>query len=240
MLALLLAMAWTNPCMAEERLVISTVFTPPLSDLDGSGMLDRIVREACRRIGIKVEYIHLPGERSLQNANNGLIDGDILRIGDMERLYPNLVPVPEKIMDFEFVAFTRRQDVTIQDWASLRPFATSIVTGWKILEINVPAQGRVDVQNLGLLFTLMLKDRTDIVVHERYEGLWQARALGLEDVRVLLPPLAVREMYLYLNKKHHSLTEPLADALRAMKRDGTYSAIVRETLEPPGSHGPAQ
>jgi len=51
----------------------------------------------------------------------------------------------------------------------------------------------------------------------------------LEDIYHLEPPLASREMYLYLNKKHEHLVEKVAEALRSMKEDGRYDQIVKET-----------
>ncbi|MGL1862421.1 MAG: transporter substrate-binding domain-containing protein [Pseudodesulfovibrio sp.] len=216
---------------AQERLVISNVNAQPLSNENSTGMLDLLVIEAGRRIGIVVEVIRLPGERSLQNANSGVIDGDILRIGGLEKFYPNLVSIPEKIMDFEFVVFTQQADVEIESWSSLEHFEVGIVTGWKILEINISPLKRQDVQNLDLLFTLLKKNRADVVVYERYSGLWKAREAGMTNVYVVEPPLEVRPMFLYLNNKHSDLVKPLAEALQAMKEDGTYDAIVKQSLE---------
>ena len=39
-------------------------------------------------------------------------------------------------------------------------------------------------------------------------------------------------MFLYLNKKHTSLVPILADTLKAMKADGTSTAIRSRTLGP--------
>ena len=56
--------------------------------------------------------------------------------------------------------------------------------------------------------------------------------LGLQSIRVLEPPLATREMFLYLNKKHLPLIPALTKQLRSMKDDGTYDRIFEKTLGP--------
>lgn len=51
-------------------------------------------------------------------------------------------------------------------------------------------------------------------------------------MHALDPPLAVREMYLYLNRRHHALLPLLAGHLREMKDDGTFAALKEESLGP--------
>ena len=56
--------------------------------------------------------------------------------------------------------------------------------------------------------------------------------LGLQSIRVLEPPLATKEMFLYLNRKHLALIPKMAEQLRIMKQDGSYDRIRQETLGP--------
>ena len=58
------------------------------------------------------------------------------------------------------------------------------------------------------------------------------QTLGLDSIRVLEPPLATREMFLYLNKKHLTVVSEIEEQLRNMKLDGTYDHILEETLGP--------
>ncbi|MCW9001300.1 MAG: transporter substrate-binding domain-containing protein, partial [Rhodospirillales bacterium] len=55
--------------------------------------------------------------------------------------------------------------------------------------------------------------------------------MGL-DLKVLEPPLAAVAMYMFLHKKHEAIIGKVEDALRKMKEDGTYKAIVDKTLTP--------
>lgn len=230
---LLLCLVPAAACLAAPPLLLGTFAGPPMSTANGSGFFDRLLREAFRRANRQVEIVHLPAERSLINANQGITDGDFVRIDKMDTLYPNLVKVPEKIIDFEFVAFSRHVNIPITGWASLRPYHVAIVRGWKILEKNIVGTASlVQTKNQRLLFTLLDKDRVDIVVYSRFEGYWVLRRLHIHGVKALKPPLAVRPMYLYLNKKHAKLVPVIGRYLREMKEDGTYAKIKKETLAP--------
>ncbi len=217
---------------AGDTLYIGTALEPPLSDSRQTGMVDAIVREAFSRMGIKVVIEQLPAERSLLNADSGINDGDLFRIGGLSRLYPNLLQVSEKIMDIEFVGFSRDLSGRMDGWECLAPFSVGIVTGWKILEENIRSAVLTKVENRELLFMLLARGRAEIVIYERLEGYDALAGMALSGVAALEPPLATREMFLYLNKKHRAQVPRMAESLRVMKADGTYNRIVTSVRKP--------
>ncbi len=222
----------TTPCIASPPLVITTSVGPPESNESDTGLYDLILQEAFKRIGQQIDIDHLPAERALMNADSGLTDGEFPRISGLEKLYPNLIKVPEKLTNYEFVAFSKHHGIKMSSWDALQPYDVAIVRGWKILEENiVDTRSLVRAKNQKLLFNLLVNDRADIVVYSRLAGYAFIHFMGLEGVVVALePPLAVSEMYLYLNKKHEQLIKPLAQALREMRTDGTYTEIKNRTL----------
>lgn len=221
------------PGLHAQELHFVTASLPPLApSANMPGYMGQVAKEAFRRIGIKINITTLPGERALINANRGVDDGDLLRIPGLEKDYPNLVRIPEKVMDFEFVAFTLDPHIQVKNFAGLAPYTVAYVTGWKFYERNVhQAREITRVRNLHALFKLLNKDRSDIVLAERWQGLWAAKQLGLK-VRMLQPPFKVSAMYMYLNKRHAALVPKVAKALVAMKQDGTFQRIIAETLKP--------
>jgi polar amino acid transport system substrate-binding protein len=228
---LLGVICWAGDVQKQQPVVLTTSMTSPLSKIDQSGFYDQILIEAFRRVGQPVQIMHLPTERSISNANLGITDGEFPRISGLDRLYPNLLKVPEKVDAFDFVAFTWRSDIQLENWASCRPYDIAIVRGWKILESNLTdVKSLVTVRNQEVLFSFLAKHRTDIAVYSRFEGEEMIKGLGLQEIRALEPPLATRDMFLYLNKKHHRLIPELAKQLRSMKNDGTYDRIRKKTL----------
>lgn len=213
---------------AGEPLVINTWSRPPLSTL-----LRESLSEAFGRMGYKMVLQELPGERALINANQGINDGDAARIFELSKAYPNLVRVPENIIDVQLVAFSRNVDFATIGWKSLRPYNVGIVKGYKILEINIiGTKSLVKVKNIEKLFTLLHKDRADLVVTTRMGGLAAIKGMGLSGIKVLQPPLAISTLYPHLNVKHKNLVPGLAAAIREIKRDGTYQRLYDEIMGP--------
>jgi len=207
--------------------------TSPLSTESSTGFYDQVLIEAFRRAGQSVEIDHLTTERSITNANLGVTDGEFPRISGLDVLYSNLIIVPEKIDDFQFVAFTWRDDIQLKDWADCKDYNVAVVRGWKILEANLTdVKTLVKVKDQEMLFSLLKKHRVDIVVYSLFEGEDMIENLGMESIKVIMPPLAKREMFLYLNKKHTSLVSELTKQLRNMKHDGTYDSIRQKILGP--------
>lgn len=189
-------------------------------------MLDLIIKGAFARAGLGVTLHQLPSERGLVMADAGQVDGDANRISGLQAAYSNLLQVPESNMTYEFTAFTLRPDVVVRGWDDLNNYTVAYIIGWKIYDEHVHARGVVKVATPENLFALLRAGRVDVVLYYRLGGLYYARKLGLTNLRALDPPLATREMYMYLNRRHADLVPRLADALRGMKKDGGYQRIV--------------
>lgn len=224
-----------SPASGDDTvLYISTAFGPPISTAGKSGFFDRLMQEACGRVGYRVAIDQPQAERALMLANSGVNDGDGPRVESLDNLwdYPNLIRVEEKLLDIDFVAFTCNPELAIHDWTSLSGHNVAIVTGWKILERRLSyLSSLVKVKDVEHLLMLLKNGRTDVAVMDRYSGLETASRIGLKNYRVASPPLDSREMYLYLNVRHVAIARKLAAALQDMKQDGTYRRIYGETLD---------
>ena len=220
------------PFSVAEKLVLNAGSAAPFVREDGKGFYDLLVRELFRRMGMEAGVITLPSERSLLNANAGIEDGNIARIKGIEKKYTNLVRVPGKVVDFEFMVYTKRADFPVTGWDSLKPYDVGFITGWKILEKNVTGtRSTARVRSREQLFALLDNQRVDVVIHDRWGGLWWLQQ-HKGNIHYLEPPLDARELFLYLNKKHKDLVPLAASTLAAMKQDGEYQRIFDLTLKP--------
>lgn len=212
----------------EQPFTVSTSYKSLLSNPEQTGMLDLIVKEAFRRIGIEAEIVFNPTERSLADVDAGLLDAELNRIEGMEKNFPNLVRVPEPNMVMDFVAFSKK-DYQIDGWESISDFHIGLVSGWKILEENTKGFPHVvTVPTETELFNMLDLDRIDVALYSKLTGYEQIHLRELEGIHHLEPPLERRNMYLYVHKRHSDLVQLLAEALRSMKKDGTYDRIVQE------------
>jgi polar amino acid transport system substrate-binding protein len=229
--SLLLALSGS---VAADRpvLVLNDTNEPPFTTADRDGFLDIIAGEAFRRAGVELRLVKLPAERGLINANAGIEDGDMVRIAGLEKQYPNLVRVPEKLVDWEFAAFSKNAEIP-SNWNAIRQRSVGYIKGWKIYEQHLAgAEHVITADDPEQLFRLLDLNRIDVALYERSFGMALTKQQGLRVARPLAPTLASREMFIYLHKRHVKLAPRLADALRAMKRDGFYRRVYNEKLKP--------
>jgi len=224
-----------GPSLAQGvRLSLVTAATlPPLvaSELQ-PGFLNMLATEAFKRIGIPVNLTVLPAQRALINVNSGIDDGDVFRAPGLERAYPNLIQVPEPVLVHDFVAYSRKTGVSVRDWNDLKRFSVAYTSGYKIFELNVRDTKELTVtSSIFELFTLLEKDRVDVILLDRWSGQSVVRQKNYQ-LKPMEPPLARIHMFMYLNKKHAALVPKVAQALRAMKADGSYKKIFDATLKP--------
>ncbi len=216
----------------DAEIVLAIGGGAPLGPGDGPGFASSVAIEAFRRIGLSADVIALPAERALINANAGIEDGDALRHRVIEKHYPNLLRVPEPIMPFELNAFTFDPNLAFRSPDDLNDMAIGFETGLKLLEVVFADHPRrTGVAELDQLFTLLANGRIDVALAERWQGAWWVRHFRL-DCRVLPTGLGSEPMYMYLHNRHADLVPQLADALRAMKADGTHGRLFLRILAP--------
>ena len=193
--------------------------------------MDDVSREALKRIGYQLVIIRLPAERALRSANAGFIDGEMSRIQGLENIYSNLIRVPEKIMDWEFFVFSKKHINLQNGWQSLEDKNVAFITGWKIVENNVPKTAAITkTKNSQQLFTLLELGRADFIIYEHWGGKYIINDLQLDNIVRLAPALAKKEMFMYLHKQHAALVPQLTQALSGMKKDGSYQELVNKHL----------
>lgn len=211
-------------------LVLNDPNAPPFTTTDGKGFLDAVAGEAFRRAGVRLQLVRLPAERGLLNANAGIEDGDLNRIAGLEAQYPNLVRVPVKLADWEFTAFSKNAALPAS-LDGLRTHPVGYIKGWKIYEKQFAgAQDVVTAGDPEQLFRQLHLDRIEVALYAHWEGLSLIQRQGLKGVVALDPPLAKREMFIYLHKRHAALVPKLAEALRAIKAEGLYDRLYREKV----------
>lgn len=216
---------------AGQVLDINTNDVFPRSSPEGKGFEDRILAEAFRRLGMGYRIVRLPSERALISANEGIVDGDYVRIAGLEASYPNLVMVPAPISRMEFTAFSLDPKLPIDGWQDLSGLSVAHITGWKIAEERTKGFPRVtSVRDEAALFALLRAGKVQAVIYERIEGERYFRATGGAAGIRAGKPLEIRDMFLYLNIRHAALAPRLAEKIREMRAEGLVDRIVAEVL----------
>jgi len=232
----LLLLCLLNFALGESyasEITLNTTGSTPLITPEQTGFMDLVAIEAFKRINMTLKTVKLPAERGLRNANAGIIDGEMSRIADVAKIYPNLICTQEKIMTWEFFAFSQKSINMDKGWSSLLPYSVSFLNGWKILEKNVPKEVELTkVRTINQLFSILDKKRTDIILYERWAALSYIKNKNLQSIHLLKPKLAKTDLFICLHKKHRRLIVKLTNALKTMKQDGSYNNIIKKILTP--------
>lgn len=212
-------------------IILNTTGTSPLNDQNMKGYVDMIAAEAFKRIGITLKTVSLPAERGLINSNSHKVDGEMTRIAGLENKYKNLLQVPEKLVDWDFVAIGKSKLNNKDSWQRLSGKRVAFINGWKILEKNIsPIAEVTKVKGPKTLFNILKNNRSHYIIYERWASAKYIQDLSLKNIYIQHPPLAKREMFIYLHKEHAQLVDKLAAILKNMKTDGTYKKLKNGVL----------
>ncbi|MCP5157943.1 MAG: transporter substrate-binding domain-containing protein [Gammaproteobacteria bacterium] len=217
------------------RLRLTTSEAPPLIKRTQDGFLDQVIIEAIRRTGIEAEIVCLPNVRALKSVDEGDYDGNYARIAGIKKHFSHLIPVPEKVMDMVFVAFAAPELIVYGDgWEIIQNRNVALVRGWKIYEESVLAhqpRTALTVTEPEQLFRMLQAGHVELALYELWSGRYLLNQLGIDDIDAVEPPLAIREMFLYLHERHAALAPRIAAALRGMKQDGSYQQLADKLLK---------
>lgn len=178
-------------------------------------LMKQVLVDAYAELGMEIDLRLLPNKRSLEAVNSGLADGEGGRIAGMEKVYPNLVMVSEPLFSLKVLAYTKKLDIKIDGWNSLKPYRVGVLRGAKYAEYGTKGMGRVLLGSLSTqLFKALDADRVDVVVIHESNNLALS---GVKGVKALQPPLQEIIIFYYLNKKHKKLIPALNCAIKQVK-----------------------
>lgn len=213
---------------SPKKLVISIV----VQDIPEGKLTMGLTKVLCDRMnGIVCEFVSLPSARSLDAFGQGELDIEGPRNSTVETNFSNIVKIPEAIFVNELVAFSKDSNIKLSGWNSLKRFRVAYVRGWKIYENNVKNVKDLEILNhQEALFKFLDEGRTDVILLSRISGLKVISDLSLKGIAAIEPPLVVKNLYLYMNKKHEKLAPIFAKILHDMKSDGTYQQIYDQII----------
>jgi len=228
---------FSHSALSQATIVLNTAFGPPVSNAAQTGYGDQVLKEAFKRIGYQLETVRLPAERALINANRGIDDGELARIGGLQKKYPNLIQVPETFLTVDMVLYSKNYpEFVVDGWDSVASHSLAIISGWKIMERNFAKLGdRVEIIKTDTpeqSFSLLENDRVDFIAYSNWSGLAYIKKHNIKNIKLLEPPLARPEFYVYLHKKHEAIVPQLAEAIKTMKADGTLQTLFDRLLKP--------
>ncbi|MEH6631279.1 MAG: transporter substrate-binding domain-containing protein [Halopseudomonas aestusnigri] len=190
-----------------------------------------ILRTAYQRIGIEIYIEKHPGERALRLANSGEVAGDVQRIDGLSAKYTNMIQIRPAINFIEGSAFSKSQTIPIDGWKSLQDYRIGLIRGIKFAENNTKGMDTYVARDYASLFRMLNKDRIDVAISPRLNGLYQIKRFGIHDVTPLSPAIARFELFHYLHKKHAALVPKLSAVFTEMATSGELQRIREHVIK---------
>jgi len=186
-----------------------------------------LVKEIYSRLKIPVTIVPQPGKRALRQAMDGKVDGESMRIMKIQEIAPTLIRVSPHISIVEGSVFTKKLNFKVDGWSSLSAYNVGVVRGVQYVTDGTNGVEHVQTVDDGdALMIILNKDRVDLVVTARYNGLYQLKKLNLHKViRHLSPPVVTLRLYHYLHVKHRLLVPIVEDLVREMFTSGELQKL---------------
>lgn len=233
---LLLSSLATWPGRAQEP---AAPPTPPLSltigrQLEDSAISDiseQVMKEAFRRAGLLLQFKSLPLPRSIEAANDGDIDGDLMRIADVARLYPDLIAVPTPINRIDVAIYGATDAIRTRTRAEIAGLRIGFPRGIFVLKRYSQGMSATEAQTMAASFEMLANARIDAVMMV-YLDIETRLADGRLQGAVAWPKAWASEpAFFYLNRRHAALVPRLDAALVQMKSEGLIDKYYADTLQ---------
>lgn len=218
----------TSPLHAAESLTFSAI-----EDSTNTLISARVLKEAYKRINIEIIIEKYPAARALQYSNAGHTDGELFRVGDINKKYSNLLMIPVPINTLEGLAFSKQVRLTASGWHSLKPYKVGIRRGIKFSEKGVHSVEGIYTQVVARneqLFRLLEAGRVDIIILARLNGLETSKKLQIPSGSLLTKTVEDYPLYHYLHKKHRHLVPEITATLIEMKKEGLIKKIREDFI----------
>ena len=226
---LLLLLTNSLPGLAQHLAEQSLTISLPDTNRPSTITAQKVLSKAYGQLGIKVNFIAVPGARALSMWNSGQLDAIAAKIIDSG--LPDSVKVNVPIVFEEVVVFATKKNVTVDGFDSLKPYVVGYVSGITYLEDrlkNIPQ--RETAPGLESMFRKLEAGRTDVAVDSRF-SFCLVHKLGLNDIRILEPSLEKRLGYHFLHKRHQRLVPAIEAVLRNMEKEGSIKKIQDEIMQ---------
>lgn len=171
-----------------------------------------LIKEILEEAGISSELVVQPAGRSLENANKGLLDGELLRVISIEANFPNLVRVPTPMLTTTVYAYTLVNGPVIEQLIDLKPLKVATVRGQQIsMQLLNSIEATVTyVATQAALVQMLKSGRVQAVTN--VGALMDPLVRGDQSIRRNEPPIFSITAHIFLHKKHEGLI-PRIDAV---------------------------
>jgi polar amino acid transport system substrate-binding protein len=195
---------------------------------------EAVVTQAFERAGIELKVARLPLLRSIESANLGETDGDMMRIADVAERYPNLVRVPTPLARADVVLYVRAGATQHLPREQLGKLSVGYTRGTFILMKHAGGLRTVEVGSVDQVFNMLAAGRIDAGLATYLDAEQALQRLELGEVVRWAQVWASEPVHLFLHRSRAQWVPVIDAALQQMTRQGVVERIYREVLKADG------
>jgi polar amino acid transport system substrate-binding protein len=187
-----------------------------------------LLRHALASLGLEARFEPLPLRRSLSMTEQGLLDGETMRIRAVAEEHPGLLLVPVPLATMEVRGYVRRGEAGPADLSSLAAWRVGYPRGVIALEkLLADAPRRVDATTRQDLLRLLRMGSIDLALFASTAGEPDIDADQTEGLTKLPAALHATPLYALLNGRHRALLPQLTQVLQQMEASGESARLRR-------------
>lgn len=218
--------ALTPTQASAKHLTLSTLEGLSITELCG-----QVVSEAYSKIDVNVRINLYPAKRSLSVSNGGDVDGELMRIANAEKKYPNLIRIPTSICSMSSRVYSKNPNLNLEDWSSLKPYRIGIHRGHLYALNGTQGMQAIQINSNESMFKMLDADRVDVIVAHVPDATRTIGQMRLKNVYPVSPIISDVKLYHYLHKKHQDLVPQIDTALQEMEQNGRIAQLAEEFLK---------
>jgi len=187
-----------------------------------------LIRAIYAEMGMSPTFELRPSERALAEISSGRFDADLIRVGGVEKMYPNLVRTAEPIKETELYAYVRKGAILASTTPEfLKAHTLGFARGSKLAEEFLLVKGLTAyaTNSADSLFKMLTMGRFEIALVTSTQLLSLDPTMLLEAERAG-PILVSNFSYHVLHRKHVDLVPKFDGIVKAMKADGRLKKLL--------------
>lgn len=186
-----------------------------------------VMTEIYQSIGYKMNLARFPSRRSLVEANLGTTQGELLRIKEIQKKYPNLVRIPYPISRLKSMALTLTGQPEINGIEGLQDKKVGVLRGLEYTNILTRNMDRLLLNSIESLFEILLAGRVDVIIFPELDAKKYIKSHQLED-KINISTYAIVDIPLYhfVHKDSKIVIELLNKKMSEMESTGALAKLI--------------
>jgi len=185
----------------------------------------QVLQQAYAKLGLQLQALPLPLRRALQMAENGELDGDLMRSAAVLEANNKLVKVGVPVGQVVAAAYRRGECPASISVAELAKKRVSYFRGTRFVELLLPAESLVEANDNWDALRRLQHGLSDYALDVALVSDINLIRHGVTDICKITEPVLVLPLFHALHRRHAALAPRLEKTLQAMQERGEIAAI---------------